>query len=506
MANLWAMAEANIAARSRAGRWVLAATVLGSGMAFLDSTVVNVALPRIGRDFGVGLADLQWTATAYTLTLSAFLLLGGALGDRYGRRRIFVIGLTWFAIASLLCAVAPSAPVLIAARAVQGVGGALLTPGSLAIIEATFRPGDRGAVIGSWSGFSALFGAVGPLLGGVLVQTTSWRLVFFINLPVAVAAGFIAVRHVPETMRAEGHGRLDVQGPVLAALALGGITYGLIEGSAGGWRSAADIGTLIAGFVLLAAFFVVEARQRDPLLPLGIFRSRVFSGANAATFVIYGALGGVSFLVVLQLQDVLGYSPVAAGVSLLPLTLMLLLLSSRSGRLAAAIGPRIPMTAGPLLAGVGMAMFARIVPGSAYATTVLPAAIIFGLGMTLTVPALTSTALGAVPSDRAGIASAVNNDVARVAGLVAVAVIPALAGVPTGGNSVGSAALQAGFPTAMYICAALCALGGLVAFLTIPGRLQAKLGGDPLPSCALPPSIAVPVATFSRRVPVRDRR
>ncbi|HKR98448.1 MAG TPA: MFS transporter [Candidatus Dormibacteraeota bacterium] len=483
----------DLSLRSTQGRWVLLTTVLGSGIAFLDGTVVNVALPRMGSELHAGMADLQWTVTAYTLTLSAFLLLGGALGDRYGRRLIFVIGLWSFAIASLLCGIAPSAPLLVAARAVQGMGGALLTPGSLAIIQATFRPSDRGAAIGAWSGFAALFGAAGPLLGGVIVMTLTWRLVFFINLPLALVAGLIALRHVPETMRSERRGRLDVQGPLLAAAGLTGVTFGLIQGTADRWAHPADVVALAVGVVLLVAFVVVEWRGRDPVMPLGLFRSPVFSGTNGATFLIYGALSGVSFLVVLQLQEVLRYSPLAAGVSLLPLTLTLLLLSSRAGRLAAAIGPRIPMTVGPLLAAAGMAMFARLVPGSSYATTVLPAAIVFGLGMTLTVPALTTTALGAVPTDRAGVASAVNNDVARAAGLIAIAIIPALAGIATGGSQVNVASLQAGFGTGMFICAGFCAAGGIISFLTVPGREKATCGARAMAECAMPPSIAVPI-------------
>ena len=481
--------------KSARGRWVLAVTILGSGIAFLDSTVVSVALPRIGRELSAGLADLQWTVTAYTLTLSALLLLGGALGDRYGRRLVFVIGLVWFGAASLLCGIAPSAPFLVGARALQGIGGALLTPGSLAIIQSSFQQRDRGAAIGAWSGFAALFGAVGPLLGGVLVMLVSWRLVFFINPPLAAIAVVLALRHVPETMRPSPRGHLDLQGPVLAALGLGGLTYGLIEGAATGWTQPANIASLLGGAALLLAFLVVEATRRDPLMPLDVFKSRTFSGANGSTFLIYGALGGISFLVVMQLQVVMGYSPLAAGVALLPLTVMLLLFSARSGRLASATGPRLPMTVGPLIAGAGMAMFARVAPGSSYLVAVLPAALVFGLGMVLIVPALTTTALGAVPAARAGLASAINNDVARAAGLIAVAVVPALAGIATGGSTVHKAALASGFATGTYICGGLCVLGGVVAWFTIPSREHSTCGAEPLPECAFPPSIAIPRVT-----------
>jgi EmrB/QacA subfamily drug resistance transporter len=458
---------------STTGRWVLLATVLGSGVAFLDATVVNVALPAIGRDFGVGLADLQWTVTGYTLTLSAFLLLGGALGDRYGRRRLFVIGLVWFAVASLVCGLAPSAPLLIVARAVQGIGGALLTPGSLAIIEASFRPDDRGRAIGAWSGLGGVFGAIGPLLGGVLVTLVTWRLVFLINLPLAALAVWVASRHVPESSKAGEHGPLDIQGPVLAVLGLGGVTYSLIEGPARGWTSPATLAVIGAGGLLLIGFLVNESRARDPLLPLSIFRSRIFAGANEATFAIYAALGTVTFLGVLQLQQVLHYSALSAGLALLPLTLVLLALSSRSGKLATQIGPRIPMTVGPLVAAVGMALFARVTAGASYESSVLPAAIVLGLGMTLTVPALTTTALGAVDSERAGVASAVNNDVARFAALAAVAVIPALAGISTAGSAINAAAFSSGYRVAMFISAGLCASAGLISFLTIRGPRRA---------------------------------
>jgi EmrB/QacA subfamily drug resistance transporter len=455
---------------SAKGRWVLFATILGSGIAFLDGSVVNVALPSIGRDFHVGLADLQWTVTAYTLTLSAFLLLGGSLGDRYGRRRVFVFGLVWFTVASMVCGAAPNALVLVIARAVQGVGSALLTPASLAIIEATFRPQDRSPAIGAWAGFGGLFGAIGPLVGGLLVGALTWRLVFFINLPLAALAVWVALRHIPETRHAGVRGNLDVVGPLLAALGLGGITFGLIEGSAAGWASPGIVSSLAVGVVLLVLFFVYEQRYPNPMLPLNFFRSRQFSGANGATFVIYAALGAVTFLLVIYLQQVLHYSPLGAGASLLPLTALLLTLSSTTGRLASRIGPRLPMTLGPLMAAVGMAMFIRVTPGSSYVAAVLPAAIVFGLGLVLTVPALTSTALGAVSSNSAGIASAINNDVARVGALVAIALIPVLAGINTGGNAVDVAALSSGFRNGMLICAGLCALGGLVSFLTISNR------------------------------------
>ena len=346
--------------------------VLGSGVVFLDSTAVNVALPSIGRTFGVGLADLQWTITAYTLTLSAFLLLGGALGDRFGRRRVFLIGLIWFTVASMVCGVAPSPQLLIAARAAQGIGGALLTPGSLAIIEASFRPDERGRAIGAWSGFGGVFGAIGPLLGGLLVQSVSWRLVFFINVPIAAFTVWVVVRHVPESRQPGDLGPLDLRGPILAALGFGGVIYALIEGPSRGWTTAPIVASLAAGIVFLGAFFLNETRHPAPVLPLSLFRTRQFVGANGATFVIYAALGAVTFLLVLQLQDALHYSPLEAGVALMPLTLILLALSSTSGKLSDRIGPRIPMTVGPLIAATGMALFVRVLPGASYLSGVLP--------------------------------------------------------------------------------------------------------------------------------------
>ena len=305
--------------RSATGRWVLITTVLGSGIAFLDSTVVTVALPTIGRELHAGLTDLQWTVTAYMLTLSAVMLVGGSLGDRYGRRLLFVVGVVWFTLASVACAIAPNAPVLVAARAVQGIGGALLTPASLAIIEGTFHGDDRGAAIGAWAGLGGLFGAAGPILGGALVLV-SWRLIFFINVPIAVVAVLIAQRYVPETRSPRRRGRLDVPGPVLAVLGLGALTYALIQGPVDGWGSPAIVAAFIAGGVLLVALAINELRQPDPMLPLGVFRSRQFSGANGATFVVYAALGAVTFLLVVYLQQVGGYSPLTAGAALLPVT------------------------------------------------------------------------------------------------------------------------------------------------------------------------------------------
>ncbi len=446
---------------SARGRLILLATVLGSGMAFLDVTVVNVALPSIGRDLGSGLAGLQWTVNAYALTLAGLLLIGGSLGDRLGRRRIFVTGIVWFALASLLCAIAPSTETLIAARAVQGIGAALLTPGSLAILEATFHPDDRGAAIGAWSGLAGVSTAFGPFLGGWLVEAVSWRLIFLINLP--LAAGVVwASRAIPESRDPDSEGaRLDWAGAALAATGLGGLTYGLTAGYDDGFTDPLTAGAGAAGVACLAGFLVVEARGRHPMVPLGIFRSRTFSTANAMTFVVWGALGAVLFLLPIQLQQVSGYSPLAAGSALIPVTVVMLLLSTSAGRLAARIGPRLPMGVGPIVAGGGLALLLRVGERASYPSDVLPAVLVFALGMSITVAPLNVTVLAAAGAGKAGVASAVNNSVARVASLLAVAVIPLAAGIG-GDDYLVPAAFDEGFRTGMIICAGMYVTGGAI--------------------------------------------
>jgi EmrB/QacA subfamily drug resistance transporter len=427
---------------------------------------VGIALPAIGRDFDVDVAALQWVVNAYTLTLAGLLLLGGTLGDRYGRRRVFVVGTVWFAVASLLCGVAPDATTLILARALQGVGAALLTPGSLAILQASFTQQDRPRAIGAWSGLGGVATAVGPFLGGLLISLVSWRLVFFLNLPLAVAVVLIASRHVPESRAPAPTGRLDLTGAFLVTAGLTGLTYGLIEGADRGWTSPAVVTALVGGVVLLAAFLLVEGRTAHPMLPLEVFSSRQFSATNAVTFVVYGALGGVLFLLPVVLQEVAGYSPAQAGTALLPVTAIMLALSSRSGALAARIGPRLQMSLGPVVVAVGLALLARLDSGGSYLTELLPAVAVFGLGLAVTVAPLTSTAMSAAPVEHAGVASAVNNDVARAAALIAVAVLPAAAGI-TGDTYRDPVALAAGFHTAVLGAAVACALGGVLAAATI---------------------------------------
>jgi EmrB/QacA subfamily drug resistance transporter len=470
---------------------VLLATVLGSGMAFLDATVVNIALPSIAEDLDASLSQLQWTVNAYALTLAGLILIGGSLGDHLGRRRVFLWGVVWFAVASLLCAIAPTIETLIAARAIQGVGAALLTPGSLAILEAVFHPDDRGAAIGAWSGLAGVSTAIGPFLGGWLVEAVSWRLIFLINLPLAAVVVW-AARSIPETENPDVRGqRLDWTGAALTAFGLAGVTYALTEGDGAGWTDPTVVTLGVLGVAALGAFLAVEARGSHPMIPLDIFRNRLFSAANAMTFVVYAALAGALFLLPLQLQQVAGYSPLQAGAALIPFTLVMLLLSSRAGRLAQRIGPRLPMGLGPIIAAVGLAMLVRVGPGASYVADVLPAVLVFGLGLSLTVAPLNVTVLGAAGEERAGIASAINNAVARVASLIAVAVIPLAAGI-SGDDYLVPEAFDEGFENGIWICAVACAAGGVLALATIR-RPEEEPPSAPVPAhCAVsgpPPQV-----------------
>jgi EmrB/QacA subfamily drug resistance transporter len=464
--------EAGLRFASAAGRWVLLASVLGSAIASIDATVVGIALPAIGRDFGVGLAALQWVVTAYTMTLAGLLLIAGALGDMYGRKRIFQVGVIWFALASLLCGIAPSAGTLIAARALQGIGAALLTPGSLAILEASFRSDDRGKAIGAWSGFSGVGTAIGPFIGGYLVAAVSWRLIFVINLPIAAVVVAVTWRHVPESRDPDATGPIDVAGGVLATLGLVGLTYGLIEGPVSGWGKPPVLATLIVGVLLLGAFVGWERRAPAPMLPLNLFSSTEFTATNIVTFIVYGAIGGALFLLPIALQQVSGYTALQAGIALLPVTAITLALSRRSGALAGRIGPRLQMTVGPVLIGLGIGLFALINESGNYLAEVLPGVVVFGFGLAVTVAPLTSTVLAAVPAQHAGMASAVNNDVARAAALIAVALLPAAGGI-TGDAYRHAAQFAAGFHKASLISAALCVAGGALAAVTIRNPARA---------------------------------
>lgn len=465
--------------RSARGRWVVAATVLGSGMASLDATVVGIALPRIGEDFNSGVSSLQWVVTAYTLTLAAFLLLGGTLGDHFGRRRIFSFGVIWFAVASAICAAAPSPWVLILARALQGIGAALLTPGSLAILQSSFEPADRSRAIGAWSGFGALANAGGPIVGGYLLSVGSWRWLFLLNLPLALLVLSVTRRHVPETADASATGRIDVPGAVWAVLSLSTLTYGLIEAPDDGWGSPAVIGCFVVGVIAAVGFAVTEHRSASPMLPPAMFAARQFAATNAVTFLLYGALGGSLFLLPVALQQVAGYSPLRAGLTLIPVTVLMFLLSARSGRLAARIGPRLQMSAGPLAAGVGLTLLLRLTSDHRYVTGVLPGVILLGVGLVITVAPLTSTAMSSAPGEHAGLASAVNNDVARAAGLFAVAVLPVVCGL-TGNAYRHPAVFAHGFRISCVTTGVMCFAAALLAALTIRNDRPIMVDSAPL--------------------------
>ncbi len=459
---------------SAAGRWVVAASVLGSGTVFLESTVVNVALPAIGRDLGLALTRLQWIVSGYLLTLSALMLLGGALGDRFDRWRVFALGALAFAASCIGAALAPTAAALLSCRLVQGAAGALLVPNSLALLETSFRAGDRARAIGRWAAWSAASTALGPVAGGWLVRVGSWRWVFASVVPFALAAAWAASRRsayapsaetrvAPARIAAPTRAPIDYVGAVLATAGLAAGTWALIDGPVRGFEHPVVLGAAAFGVAALAAFVAVERHAPRPLLPLAVFRSRQFTGANVVTLLVYAALGGLFFLLMLELQGVLGYDPLAAGLALLPLNALTLLLSPVAGRLAQRVGPRAPMTVGALAAGAGMLLFARVRPGTTYVQTVLPALLVFGTGLATLVAPLTAAVLGAVDDRLAGVASALNNAVARLGGLLATAALPLAAGLGTVRDPSGGAFAD-GFARAMVIGAALCVAGAVVAW------------------------------------------
>lgn len=459
---------------SRQGRVALLATVLASSIALLDATIANVALPHIADDLDVGVSGLQWVINGYLLTLASLILLGGALGDRYGRRRVFVVGAVWFGVASLLCAIAPTVEVLVVARMLQGVGGALLTPTALALTQASFVREDRGAAVGAWSGLGGLAGAVGPFVGGWLVDGPGWRWSFLLNVPLVLAT-LVAARAVPESRReidadSRSSAGFDVTGAVLGAVTLAALTWAITEAPTRGW---ADV-TVVAGFVVTAvcaaAFVRAERRAADPLVPAHLFASRTFTVLNVVTFALYATIGALFFLLVYQLQVSAGWSALAAGSALLPATLLMLVGSAASGDLAGRIGPRPQLVAGPLLVAVAVLLLARIDREAEWLRDVLPGAFLFGLGLVVFVAPLTASVMGCVDPAWVSTASGVNNAVARTGGLLAVAVIPSASGLAT---AQGPEAVTDAFATAMVLAALLAVAAAVIAAVGLPRRPRA---------------------------------
>lgn len=465
------------------GRWIVAASIAASGAVFLEGTTVNVALPAIARDFGLGVEGLQWVLNGYLLTLTALMLLGGALGDRFRRPRVFAGGCVAFAVTSAGCAVAPGIVSLVLLRVIQGAAGALVVPNSLAMLESAFQGDERGEAIGQWSAWSAVSTAAGPLLGGWIVDVASWRWVFAGVVVLALVSAGIIARH--EIAPAEtptrkdrartAPGHVDYTGAILVTLGLGGTIGALIDGPHRGFGSPSVLAAGIGGAILLGAFVVVEGRVAgrgaQPLLPLAVFRSRQFTGANVVTVLVYAALNALLFLLMPQLQSNLGYSALEAGAALLPANIFMLALSPAAGRLSARIGPRLPMAGGALVTAAGMVLFARVAPGASYLATVFPAAVVFGLGLAAFVAPLTTAVLGALDQGDAGIASGVNNAVARLAGLIATAALPLAAGLG-GLEKLTGPAFTAGFERAAWISAGLCAAAAAITVVTISGGRQ----------------------------------
>ncbi|RJQ74475.1 DHA2 family efflux MFS transporter permease subunit [Pseudonocardiaceae bacterium YIM PH 21723] len=428
----------------------------------MDGFIINVALTRIGHELGSTIAGLQWIVDGYLLVMAALILVAGSLGDRYGRLRLFKIGIVWFTAASLLCGLAPNTATLVAARVLQGVGAALLTPASLAILQSGFRQRDRSRAIGAWSAITGLTSVIGPLVGGLLIQAWSWRLTFLINLPIGILCLWLARRHVPDHCDERTGGRPDITSTVLGALGLAGITAALVEQGTRGWTDPLILGCAIVGVLALTAFCLLQVRSHDPLVPPELFASHTFTVANALTFMVYAALGGMGFLMVQQLQVSLGYSPTAAGIASVPVAVLMFLLAERSGELAQRIGPRLQLIAGPLMVAAGMLLLRRVVPGATYLGSVLPGVLVFGIGLTLMVAPVTAVALAAAPDRHAGVASGVNNAVARTGSLLAVAVLPAAVGL-SGTAYADPIALTSAWKLALLICAVAAGAGGVLA-------------------------------------------
>jgi EmrB/QacA subfamily drug resistance transporter len=411
---------------ARRNRLTIVATILGSIVVFLDATVVNVALPALSDDLGAGLADQQWVVESYLLALTALLLVGGSLGDQFGRRRIYIIGLGLFGVTSILCAIAPTTEVLIAARALQGIAGALLVPGSLAILAATFEGAERGRAVGTWTAWTGIATVIGPAGGGALVEAVSWRAIFWVNVPLILFTMWLAQRNVPESVDPDADRHIDWIGILLSAAGLGLPVFALIQQPSHGWSDPMVYGPLIAGILLFALFLVWEWRYSHAMLDLRLFRNRNFAVTNLETLIVYSGLIGAFFFITIFLQQTAGYSPIEAGLATTPVSVIMFVLSPRFGKIATGIGPRVPMTVGPIVAGIGLLLLMRVDAQGNYVSDVLPGILVFGFGLTATVAPLTATALNSVEERYVGIASGINNGVSRVAGLLAIAVLGAV--------------------------------------------------------------------------------
>lgn len=468
---------------TRAARGVLATTIVGSSMAMIDGTVVNVALPRIGAQFGASVAGLQWIVDGYLLSLAALVLVAGVFGDLFGRRKVYLIGVGLFGVASLLCGLTPNITLLVIARILQGVAGALVSPGALAILQSTFVRDDRARAIGAWSGLGGVATAIGPLVGGALVQVWSWRLAFLINPPIAVLCILLALKFVPESRDEQAIGkRPDLISSAMIAFGLAGITALLVEAPGEGITNPVVLAAGIVGVAGLVAFVVRQRMSANPLVPAALFANPTFTLANVLTFAVYTALGGVTMLMVLQLQVSLHYPPTLAGISSLPMTIIMLLLSARSGKLASRIGPKLQLTIGPLLIACGMLLLSDITPGASYLFGVLPGVVVFALGLACVVAPVTATVLAAAPDHLAGAASGMNNAVARTGGLLAVAVLPAVTHL-SGSAYNSPAALTSSWQMSLYICAGLSVIGGVLGLFIDNNTLKA-------PDAPTPPSPA----------------
>jgi EmrB/QacA subfamily drug resistance transporter len=465
------VADDGLALHSAKGRIALVATVAASAMASLDATIVNVALPHIGRDFHASVSALQWVLTGYLLALASLILLGGALGDRYGRRKVFVIGTAWFAVASLLCGAAPNIAFLVVARILQGVGGALLTPGSLAILQASFRENDRAAAVGAWSGLGGAAGAIGPFIGGALVGGPGWRWAFLLNVPVAIIAISCAHAAVPETREHQRASKLDITGALIIATALATSTWALTAAGQRGWSDPLVLGGLLISVLAFAGFVRHIMHTASPLVPPQLFQNRTFTVVNIMTVLLYAAIGVAFFLVVFELEVASGWTALGAGVAMLPATLIMLLLSARSGALAQRIGPRLQLAAGPLIAAFGLLLLTRIGPHTSWVADVLPGSVLFGLGLVTFVAPLTATVMGAADEDHVSIASGVNNAIARAASLGALAFIPVASGL-TSATSPGD--VTHSFRIAIVMCAVLTAAATPIALVGLSTKVRGR--------------------------------